>query len=421
MATTKRKVSVTKSLTQSPAIRRTIAVLSSILFVLIVASICVISYTIYYFKNNPPTTTATGYVDSLAYAPEQTYAIEINYFENTKANGVQALEYRWNYYTDTLIPTTEEGIETAKDNATTDNKFDEQKLFDNLFKTVYSSGLQMIGDVKFDLIRYKEPAFVFGDFAYCTKPANPYYYNTSNGTSYSAINNLDYTDSWIIDFGSSKLGRIVQDKELELVNEHPFGKTEYRMDINKFMLDAYECVQSLKYGKQVIMFDLSDYLVFEYFSTEDLKFHRPTVDEQHLYINILVNKSANGMINSSQSLFGIVSDDANWTYDGVVASDYWTTKTEITITEANFIENESLLSLNPKCIEYLNSFDSNVLFVIVNIDLFRTTARGFSKQAFGDLQIDKIYIYSNAPTTFTYYDSPCEITTDNNVTLEVVV
>lgn len=409
----------TKTIRKSQTAHRTISFLLVLLFLLVFASIGTIAYSVYYFNNNPPTTNATGYVDSLSYAPEQTYAIEINYFENIKANGVQALEYRWNYYTDTLIPTTETGIQTAKDNATIGNKLDKNKLFDNLFKVIYSSGMQMIDDIKFNLLRYQQPALIFGDFRYCTQPVNPYYYNTTNDTSYTGINNLDYTDNWIIDFGSGTLGRIVQDKEQVLLNEHPFGNSYYRMDVNKFMRDVFECVKSLKYGKQVLMFDLSDYFVFEFFSTDDLKFHRPETDEQNLYINILVNKSENGMIDKSQSLFKIVKGNPDWNNSGLENSDYWKSHQEITLLESNFVVTDNLLLLKPEALKYLKSFDN--IDICIEIDLARVNANGFAKNAFEDLNVIKIYVYSNVYETFTYYFAPCEIETNEKVTLEVIV
>ncbi len=407
-----------QSYAKSQTAHRTLSFVLVVMFVLLLASIFSIAYAIYYFKSTPPSTSATGYVDSLSYAPEQTYAIEVNYFDNSKKNGVLALEYRWNYYTDTLIPTTDSGVQNAKDNATTSGKLDTDKLYSDLFKVLYSSGMQMIETVQFELVRYQQPALLLGDFKYCTQPANAYYYNTTSGTSYSAINNLDYKDKWIIDFGAGQLGRVVQDKEAITLNEHPFGNSYYRMDINKFMRDIYDCVSSLKYGKQVLMFDLSDYFVFEYFSTDDLKFHRPETDEQHLYMNILVNKSENGLIDKSQSLFGIVKGDSNWNYTGVQPSDYWTAHQCIVLDESNFDIDNGLLHIKQSALNYFFAFDN--IDISIKIDLARTSARGFARNAFGELKIAQIYVFSNEPVTFSYYSAPCEIDTDENVTLEVL-
>ena len=407
-----------QSYAKSQTAHRTLSFVLVVMFVLLLASIFSIAYAIYYFKSTPPSTSATGYVDSLSYAPEQTYAIEVNYFDNSKKNGVLALEYRWNYYTDTLIPTTASGVQNAKDNATTGGKLDTDKLYSELFKVLYSSGMQMIDTVQFELVRYQQPALLFGDFRYCCQPTNAYYYNTTSGTSYTAINNLDYKDKWIIDFGTKQLGRVVQDKEAITLNEHPFGNSYYRMDINKFMRDIYDCVSSLKYGKQVLMFDLSDYFVFEYFSTDDLKFHRPETDEQHLYMNILVNKSENGLIDKSQSLFGIVKGDSNWNYSGVQPSDYWTAHQCIVLDESNFDIDNGLLHIKQSALNYFFAFDN--IDISIKIDLARTSARGFTRNAFGELKIAQIYVFSNEPITFSYYSAPCEIDTDENVTLEVL-
>ncbi len=406
-----------QSYAKSQTAHRTLSFVLVVMFVLLLASIFSVAYAIYYFKSTPPSTSATGYVDSLSYAPEQTYAIEVNYFDNSKKNGVLALEYRWNYYTDTLIPTTDSGVQNAKDNATTSGKLDTDKLYSDLFKVLYSSGMQMIDTVQFELVRYQQPALLFGDFRYCSQPANAYYYNTTSGTSYTAINNLDYKDKWIIDFGAGQLGRVVQDKEAITLNEHPFGNSYYRMDINKFMRDVFDCVSSLKYGKQVLMFDLSDYFVFEYFSTDDLKFHRPETDEQHLYMNILVNKSENGLIDKSQSLFGVVKGDSNWNYTGVQPSDYWQNKTVININETDFVVENNLFVLKPDAKKYYQSFNQEDLVIDVLIDITNLDVLGFGENAFSDLKIHSIIVTSDVEKSFSYSGLSCTIVANSNVTL----
>ena len=385
------------------------------LYIFSFISICLIGYAVYYFKNAHPTTVTTGYVDSLAYAQEETYPIELQYFSNDANNGLRVLEYRFNYYTDISIPSTD----SEKDAIKNESGGDTDKLLEKIFKTVYSSGVQMISDdIAFEL---KDDTY-FSSVIFYEVPKNPYYFNTTNGTSYGAINELDYKDSWIIDFGEGKLGKIKQDKESTVLGQFLWVTRYMRADVNLLMHDLYNSIQALDYGKQVLMFDLSDYLTFQYFSTEDLQFHTPSATDMDLYVNILVNKDKNGMVNAKQSLFSIVRDNPNWSYDNVNADDYWTTHTEISLTQADFDIVNNELKLKQDAIKYYSSFDAESIDLTIYIDLTKTEATGLASDAFGSLKVDKIIVTSNYSTTFTYYNLPqnCIIVSGNNVALEVV-
>ena len=388
--------------------KRVSAIFLILLYIFVALSIGVIGYTIYYFKNNPPTTIAVGEVDSLTYSEDKQYPIEILYASNAKNNGERVYEVRMNYYIDPELPSSTAGL-TSSD------------VLAQTFKQTYSSGIQFVNKISFK----SDTAHIGGLFApsFLTSytPSGAYYYNTSNNISYDAIQELDYKDKWIIDFGEGKLGRITQDVEKQKVATIAGGTYYDNQNINKMLMDIFYCVDSLEYGKQVLLFDVSDYLTFEYFSTEDLKFHTPDVDEQHLYVNILVDKTENGMVKHEQSLFDIVANDSNWTFDGVVAADYWTSHAEVNLTIADFDVIDNKLSLKQDAIEYYSAFAPSELDMTITIDLTDSTATGLTRGAFGELSVDTIVVTSQIVTTFTYYELPdCSIIADNNVTLEVI-
>ena len=401
---------------------KVILTLFIILLVLVLASVGVIGYTIYYFNNNPPTTVAVGNVDALTYDPEGRYPIEIQLYTNDKNNGEFAYEFRMNYYTDTLIPQTDAGRqELINENTSPDGTINSDAILEDCFKTVYSQGFQVIGEEN-TTYHTRADGNIFGGFDYYVVLDNGYYYNTTNGVSYDAIQALDYQDKWIIDFGEGTLGRITQDKGTVQMNQVLWCTYNMHYDINKLIADIKGSVDSLDYGKQVLMFDLSDYLTFEFFSTEDLQFHTPETTEQHLYVNVLVNKSANGIVDASQSLFGMVESNSNWTIDGVTAENYWTSHACINLTQADFNLDNGLLTLKQGAIDYFSAYDPEMLDLTIYIDLTQTEATGLTRNAFGELQVDNIIVSSNFETTFTYYTLPnnCSIVSTDNVTLEVV-
>lgn len=417
---TKKKTSATKrkkSNTSAISVDKITSVAMIILHIVAFIGLLAISYALYYFRNSPPTTVATGYVDSLAYAPDETYAIELQYFTNESNNGLRAYEVKFNYYTDIAIPNTD----TEKEQIKVDANYNADAILSSVFKTIYSSGVQLLGD---DISFGVSTSTTFSEVQAQIQLNNPYYFNSTNGVSYGAINKLDYKDNWIVDFGKGKLGKITQDKPVEKTGQFLWVSTTIRLDVNKFIRDVFDSINALSFGKQVLMFDLSDYFTFQYFSTEDLKFHSPSSDDVDLYVNILVNKDKNGMIDASQSLFGIVRDDAEWSYTGIQSSDYWKTHTEISLSDADFDLNENNeLKLKNDAIEYFTNFDSETLNITIYINLANTNAVGFAKNAFGDLQIDSIVVTASFDAEFSYYELPenCVITSNDSVNLEVIV
>lgn len=424
MATKKKTTAKRSSASaQYVGLKKALSVLLVIILVLDFFAVGLIGYTIYYYHHNPPTTTAVGKVDALAYDAEGKYAMELNLYTNEKKNGVEVSEFRVNYYIDTQIPTSETGkAEITANNTDSVGNVSSSGIIADCFKDTYTQGVQFVGEPNFT----QAQAFDLWGWRFngVINLENANYYNTSNGTSYTAINKLDYLDKWIIDFGENTLGRITQDKGYEFVANGYFGFSYYlHKDVNVLVRDIFKSAESLENGKKVLVFDLSDYLTFEYFSTDDYKFHTPDTTDQHLYVNVLVNKSENGMVNAEQSMFGLVDDNAEWTFDGVVAEDYWTSHTEINLTENDFVVNSTTneMTLKSGAIAYYSQFDAQALDLTINIDLSKTTGAGLSKNAFGGLQVDRIIVTATEATLFTYYANLADsIISDSNVSLEVI-
>lgn len=389
---------------------RATSVFVIILYILAIISLGIIGYSYYYYRHFAPITTATAYSDSLTYAEDEKYAFEVQLFDNSKKNGVLAYEFRANYYTDTLLPDTA----TAPDADAT-----QDEIIQKFFKTIYSTGMQFINEVNF--VEHHKWNFTDTDFWY--EPEGAYYYNASYDTGFSATNKLDKADKWVIDFGENRLGMIQQEAERKYLNTVLWWNNYLQYDANLFIRDFLKVMESLPYGKQVVMFDLSDYFTFRYFNTETLQFDIVQVTEKNLYANILVNKNENGMIYAEQSIFGVVKDDAEWAYDGINSDNYYKSTAAVTLSEADFefIEDSTEIKLKDAAIIYYSAFNPDKLELTINLYLDNIDATGFAEKWCGALRPTKVLITSYVAKTFTHYNNlNCTFITDSNVALEVI-
>lgn len=393
--------------------------LVAILVIVLLVCVGLIGYSLYYFNSeNRPLTHVVGEVDSLTYAPEQTYAFEVQLYTNEKQNGIPAYEWRANYYIDTLIPNSQDAVNQVITNNTVNNELNSAGVIADCFKTVYSSGVQMLGDSFFELKTSTQTTFmhtaIYGEYV----PKGGYYYNTTEqDVSYAATDKLDYNDKWIIDFGENSLGRITQDVGAKQLKWTVFASNHMVFNINMLMHDFYQTISSLEYGKQVVVFKLSDYLTFEYFDTSDCKFHPAKADDEDLFVNILVNKSANGIVDHSQSLFGIVENNANWSFDNIDNIDYWKSTAQVYLNASDFDNNSGTFAIKAQALEYYKSFNPEALDIVVDIDLDTINAVRFDNNSFGGIIPKAIILRSSTAKTIVFAVAPpCTVSTVGHVT-----
>lgn len=392
--------------------------LGLVLVVLIIGAIGLTGYNSYYWKYIAPTrtTVSTTYVDSLKYVENETYFIEVNHFSNDLKNGEEIFEVRLNYYTDpSVVPADEE-----------------------IFKNVYSSGIQFIGTPTFEekITKRKQDhgiAFKGKKSVEIIPTGNYTYYNTTNGTSYSAIHELGVDgDSWIVDFDGT-IG-LVKQKSWEKGWYHQGPLYHYYEDftVMSFIQRLYASVESLQSGIHVLQFDLSKWFTGYVLDETGRRFETTEHAAQNwLFVNVKVNRNINGLSSASQSIFKRVSGKDNYVFDGQKSNDYWISNTlyNLTVNDFDYISyngstTEFLARLKLSAINFLREFNNLDIYVFIDLDsqcLSDNAIKlvGFAHSPYGILNVKQTEIKSNAPTTFKVYEQLKNIRL-TNVSIEII-
>lgn len=369
--------------------------------ILIVFAICgalILGGTLYYYFNDTTETVETKSINTLTYAEGQKFAMELNYYSNEKYNGKMLFEVKINYYTDVSIPTE-----------------------DDHAKPTHSTGAQFVDEVKMNHVYTMDGAIGLAGSTWFYEPVNAYLYNADNaGVGFSAIDKLDYQDSWIIDMDGG-LGLITQREAVE-ANKVLWFSVKNRDDIWAMILNLYEVVQSLNEGTQVLQLALSDYLLVKPYDGKQFSSTPVTEDNtDYTYVNVLVNKSNNGATEASQSLFGVVEKNAEWSATGAQPSDYWQSKTVKVLTINDFdITDSNTLILKEGANNYLAPFTDAVFKVVLDLSDYQITA--FEAGCFRDLDIQYLFVNSSVAKSVGYHQADFAGLTivTNNVTLEVI-
>lgn len=397
------------------------------LAVLLLCSIALIGYNTYYWRNIAPTrtTVSTAYVGNLKHDENKKYFMEVDYFSNAQNNGEEVLDIRLNYYSDpSKVPEDEE-----------------------VFKSIYSSGIQFIGTPVFNSIKNirKKAKTIFKDgissYHFVPTGDNYYFYNTSNDTSYTAVNEVGIDgNKWIIDFDGTiglveQKGFITDDYAYIKSTTNFWSETTrhyQEQDFMCFVSKLYDSVKSLDNGLDVLRFDMSKWFRGYILDESGRKFE--TLEHGHenwMFVDVKVNKSSHGLISASQSLFKMVKDDPNYSFDGSVLSDYWKSSTiyNLTVNDFDFISHNGsttdyLARLKPTAINYLWSFNNLDINVIIDLDSKYLTdivkkLVGFAQNPYGILDIKQTTIKSKTPTIFKVYEQlkNAQLT---NVTIETI-
>ena len=355
---------------------------------------------------------STAYLDEATYSDEERYFIEINYFNNSKGNGLEAFEVKLSFYTDQELPEQNE-----------DGSYDT--------KAMYSSGFQSIGGLSYTTSEDAQIADVFdGKAENIYRIQDGYYYDTEmGGTSFSSLRGEKITDrdKFIYDINGELC--LVQTQG-EVYTHNRLWVRYYTMhDVSYFLTSIYETVKSLDDGEHIFAIDLSDYF-FVTLQNENGSFdtENHTSDEQFLFTNIKVNISNNGLIASEQSMFGIVMNDADWTLDNTGREEYWQTETTYYLENEDFTvryeDGGFYATLKTSVVNYMAPFRNLNLVVNIDLDNFvvngqKIELRGLAEDAFSDLEISEINLTSAEQRDFYVYDTS-NINCDGNINLVLI-
>lgn len=335
----------------------------------------------------------TSFVDTAGYRDEDTYFMEVNYYSNEKKNGVECMEFKFNYYIDTSIP-------EKKEDGTYDNKY------------MFSTGVQL-----YDGLDY-----------YHT-------YNTSNGISQSVthfvldnatfyaspeglnqgyeVTNTTLGKSWIFDIDGKLC--LIENKGLVLTDNFWWWNYYADYDIQFMIATTVMSIQSMKNGTTITAFNFSDYLkITKVYNPETGKFEEELVDDNitqyFTFMNVKINKTDNGMIETKNSIFNCYKGDSAWSFNGIGdRKTYWRDDTiyDIDSNDFKFISADDgyNIELKDSCVEYLSQFADVILNVEINLDDFSSILNivGFTKNPFKDLNVNSIKITSSTQKDFTVY------------------
>ena len=388
----------TKTKTKKKNKTSALDIFTNTLAVLSVLALFVIGYGIYFFVTYSSETVTSVQIDSLTYAEDETFPLEVNYYSNESNNGEEVFEFKINYYMNPEQPTDLEEI-----------------------KDIYTTGIQWIDGVSF---AQQGSNIGWGTTNYLVPAGEYYYYNMSGDTGFSATNEFSSNDRWLMDF-SGHLGLLGQKGDIEQSKSFLWWGSYFRYDINSLMQLVYDSIQGLSPGDYVLTLDMSEFFDIKAYNEETKQFDLATdSDSNYVYINARIHISASGMADSSQSLFNIVKNNDAWVYNGIVANDFYNAESVFTLTvnDFDYVEQDGMTwaILKEDAVEYLQSFPSTKIKINLNLTNSYITSNGYTVEAvstlsWADLNVDSVTISAPAGTTQLYCDSL--VTVNSNVTL----
>ncbi len=250
---------------------------------------------------------------------EERYFIEANYFSNTKNNGIELQELKYNYFT---------GFDLTQDQ-------------------YRSTGMQYIGnfETRMRTINNKnETNSVLNEF---------YYYDTTNGVTWSGFKGQ---------FGSVAT-TLTRDEQLIIkIDNKPYsiqltGKYDLYGRFLGFLWtvktgtvyfdygDVFDCVfKAIKsndkgYGDYFITLDLSQYFNIREYDLESKKYKTDNVTDVIKNYSVLkFHYDENGAKNSAQSLFGGIQCNPNYGNEkSDIDTSYWQERMLYNLSEKDFI------------------------------------------------------------------------------------
>jgi hypothetical protein len=379
------------------------------------AAVLLNGYVGHYWNTKTTTTLSTTYVDSASYVEGEQYFFEVNYYSNDLSNGEEVFEFRFNYYTDADQPgkTISQAILDEDDHT-------------QYLKNMFSTGIQIVGTpqptiqrVEYDSYWLKWWWFFGGNITPVANKisgfSNAYFYDTSSiglpvEQSYISAPFGD-NSQFIVDF-DGQIGLIRQNGRGAIIKSHQqtdnWTEVHAYHGIYEFILHLYNSVRSLPNGYNVLQYNLTEW--FHGYRLLDGKFERNnTADQNWVFANIKINRSANGMINRNQSIYGIVRGENNWEHPNQgVMQDYWKHVSVINLTNNDFTfinvgGGNFLGNLNSNAVAFLREFDDIEVRIVVNLSdpHLQGTFYGFALNPFGGLDVSRVYITSDSPAAFS--------------------
>lgn len=311
---------------------------------------------------------------------EERWFMHANYYSNAKNNGIEIQELQYNYF-----------------------------MTWNLEQADYrSTGMQFLGD--FDSYnvelsnRDEANNYMLDEFSY---------YDTTNGINWTGYNGeygsiqtkLNRNTEFIIKIDNRPYsiqltgGYKIYGKFFGFLWTVERGEVLY--DYGDVFDSVFNAIKSCDagYGDYYINLNLSDYFTIREFDSESGKFKEDNiVDYIQNYAVLKVHYDENGLLNSSQSLFGIV--DNNPKYDKTesnVDTSYWQERVVYTLNENDFdlryseLFKGNLVSLKDSVRTELNKLDRTKINVVIDIT-YENNIVGLDYNSFQNFKLNTLTI-----------------------------
>ena len=333
-----------------------------------------------------------NFVDDSTYNPG-TFFIDVNYFSNERNNGKEVFEVKFNYYIETSIP-------EQNEDGTYDNKY------------IMSSGVQFYDT---PISNYQQTYMrLFDKKIYGYVLNNHTYYAMPQGQNVGYVvsdeTSIEGQDKWIWDIGGQlclmeEVGDIQFDQEV-------WTKHYKTWDVNALITSLYTSIGSFEDGETITMFNFTPYLnVTKMFNAETGRMESDfSLNDIWTYVNIRVNKSSNGMVDATQSIFSSYKGDSDWTLSNTgLNSLYWDEAGVYEITDEG-----RLIYLKPSCKTFLEAFEDIELKVNINLDDFvDLKIVGLKQDSLDGFVIESFNITASEQQDFYIYDEFEDISTQN--------
>lgn len=356
-----------------------------------------------FLANNVSVT--TSYVGKMAYTEEDKFFINVDYWSNENNNGVENFSVRLDYYTDTDIPQKQEDGSYGK-------------------KYTYSTGVQFKNGCNYSYL-CDTNYFTYAYTKY--KLIDCYYYNSDNDDSFYATNSLKDMNHWVYDLKGQLC--LIEEKGSVQEDQALWVKQGTVYDTSLLITELYKVVKSLDDGEQIITLDLSKYYNIYLYDTNAKKFDKgsPATTDNYVFLNCYVNKSRDGLVSASQSMFGAYMGKTDWSLYDFESTNYWKAISDydLTIEDCTVLKHDDgyYLKLQSECIDYIKEFKNIYIRLTVDLDNIylvkdKLEVKGLDKTAFGDAKVNELVLKSATERTFKVYDNNLTIVKPDNIKVD---
>ena len=372
---------------------KNIAVFSFVLLAII--GLTIDAWYVYYLLFNKDITIGTNYVTTIEttdmvaaedLTPEQIdeyegrYFMVANYFDNSNENGAKLQELQFNYASDYEL------------------------------NGSFATGMQYLGDYDHKQWLKQNPSvssFNEDPEAYVSSAFN--YYDTWDRISWKSTTNLSRENALIISINgepySIELNGTVESRILWGL----FTWNSYYYiypDLFQAVMDAIE-TNNQEYGDWYLQMNLGKFFTIKKYDPNTGDFMNDDVtDIINDYVMVKVHYEANGAVDSSQSIFGIIDNDPAFT-NNPIEPEYWQERVVYNLTQEDLILRYSTaydgyfasLSIATK------QLFANMPRTKVNIQIdLAEDIIGLDYNAFENFEIDTLTITSDTPKTLYLLD-----------------